>query len=724
MANEKLVTLNYLQSFLEKLFVKKVVSNNIDNTYDTSNKLVGYLGNETNTSYCRAIFPIIPGKTYYWDANLGGFGVGGGRLFYYCDKNGNYLSAIQSASLVEGSDRIVYVTIPNDTQYKYLILSWYSSGAMTPGSNTSKGFYVDEYKSTYEFYLEDFYLKEKYLPLIESLNCDFLEPLNLWNDDEKTNNHYLDNAGVDNSNSSYMYSGYIRVKPGDSYIWKYNQPALGCMYDENKNIMRGILTATTISGSYSILKIPNGVAYVRLNYLNTETQPMVIKGTTYPDSYLPYGYKLKNVEISDADWTKINNLINSHSISFETSKSINLLDPYDEDVIIGKYFMPGGNQESSSGAFISGYIEIDPTKSYMLTVNAGFYGATNVNIQVYDANKNRLGGIAGNSTNVTVTDFVSEDLGTYKIMIIGNAINSYYASAKYIRMTFFNGSPNSYQNRTKYQFVEGSSSSNFPTTYKPFFNKKSLTNDISLNETQEEETFGASNKLIGKTIIFDGDSICNASSAGSEDGGWARRIGESNKMNWYNRGIGGGTIGKYTGHTSHYCISEDYVNYPSDVDYIILEGGTNDADIISSDSNLSMGTFDATDWSGNYTNDTFCGAFEYMIYHIIQTFPQAKIGYIVAPKMGYAGTGTTKNYGSGDNRYNYFLKAMEICKKWGIPVINLWDESPLNPMLSAQFNRESGGTQPNTALYTDGQHLTTLGYDRIWKTIDSFVKSL
>ena len=47
------------------------------------------------------------------------------------------------------------------------------------------------------------------------------------------------------------------------------------------------------------------------------------------------------------------------------------------------------------------------------------------------------------------------------------------------------------------------------------------------------------NKLYGKTVVFNGDSIC----AGSKIwGSWCDRIAEKNSMTYKNYGVGGGTL--------------------------------------------------------------------------------------------------------------------------------------------------------------------------------------
>jgi hypothetical protein len=76
---------------------------------------------------------------------------------------------------------------------------------------------------------------------------------------------------------------------------------------------------------------------------------------------------------------------------------------------------------------------------------------------------------------------------------------------------------------------------------------------------------------------------------------------------------------------------------------------------------------------------TFSGALESLILKLVTAYPQAKIGYIIPQKMytGYADYTAEKHI-----HRKYFDRAMEICQKWGIPVIDIWNTTPLNPKLS------------------------------------------
>ncbi len=233
------------------------------------------------------------------------------------------------------------------------------------------------------------------------------------------------------------------------------------------------------------------------------------------------------------------------------------------------------------------------------------------------------------------------------------------------------------------------------------------------------------NKLFAKKIIWNGDSIC----AGNENTGcWANRIAKNNEMAYANYAVGGGTIAEgfpvlqsgLNRHSVSKTIEKMYNEHP-DADYVVFEGGTNDADLFEdSDGPSGLGNFDAENFSGNYDVSTFCGALESVFYRALKLWNGKKICFIVAHKMGELTRSRRK-------RRLYFDKAVEICKKWGIPYIDLWEGCYLNPCLPWMYNQEKTPTEnreENVCYYIDGQHLTSKGYDFTAEIIEGWLKSL
>lgn len=235
------------------------------------------------------------------------------------------------------------------------------------------------------------------------------------------------------------------------------------------------------------------------------------------------------------------------------------------------------------------------------------------------------------------------------------------------------------------------------------------------------------NVLFGKTIIWDGDSIC---AGGPAVGNWATRICEKNEMPYKNYAIGGGTLTEgfpltQKGHIRH-CVSvtieKMHTEYP-DADYVILEGGTNDADLFVrhfDELGERMGVSDPYDFSGEYDRTTFLGALDSIFYRATKYWCGKKIGFIIAHKMG-------PEPERAENRRLYFDKCAEVAKKWGIPVLDLWNGCYLNPFVKWMYNSErtpEENKDANDGFYSDGQHMTEKGYDFTAEIVEKWLRTL
>jgi lysophospholipase L1-like esterase len=356
----------------------------------------------------------------------------------------------------------------------------------------------------------------------------------------------------------------------------------------------------------------------------------------------------------------------------------------------GIYVKYDGTEGTSSSHYASDYIPVVYGETYSMPVDAEFFGeALAARIVCFNSKKEYIGGITGTIKGAICTITITN-------------------SAAYIRTSIRNVSNYRYkwgQNFDTYMVVN---SDTYPNRYIPY-GDTSYYADYEL-APQNADLF---NPLFGKSVVFDGDSICNALSEGTSLG-WAGRIGRKNMMLWQNYAIGGGTITSISG--KHVISTQSYDN--ANPDYIIIEGGTNDADVIGSILNgqtpAAYGSYEPNKYDGDYDNTTFCGAVEFLFKRLLTTYPSAKIGVIIAPKMSVASSYTKE----GNNRRAYFETLMQLCKKWGIPYLNLWDKGRLNPSLSVFYN------DSEESFYTDGQHLTAKGYDVITPMIEAWMKTL
>lgn len=225
------------------------------------------------------------------------------------------------------------------------------------------------------------------------------------------------------------------------------------------------------------------------------------------------------------------------------------------------------------------------------------------------------------------------------------------------------------------------------------------------------------NPLYSKKVVFDGDSISHGTSAGDGLNGWAGRIGEANHMDWYNESRSGGTImsGLYSGTAKRHWVSSHidtiYDQYP-DLDYLILEGGTNDADLVGVEKlgEISTKSFMYSDFDNAAD---FTQALEHLFSKAISYYPNKKIGFVIAQKMG-----TSASSYNTSNRRIFFDRCVEVCKKYGIPYLDLWNTCHLNPTIDRASH--SGVYH----MYTDGQHLSSAGYDYVSPIIEAWMKTL
>ena len=111
-----------------------------------------------------------------------------------------------------------------------------------------------------------------------------------------------------------------------------------------------------------------------------------------------------------------------------------------------------------------------------------------------------------------------------------------------------------------------------------------------------------------------------------------------------------------------------------------------------------------------------------MFKELVSNHKEAKIGVIIAQKMGRLNASVVDYTKEHNNKRYYFETLIKLCEKWGIPYLNLWDHSIFNPMIPEQYTYQQSSSEGK--FYTDGQHLTTEGYDAIYTIIEAWMKTL
>ena len=195
---------------------------------------------------------------------------------------------------------------------------------------------------------------------------------------------------------------------------------------------------------------------------------------------------------------------------------------------------------------------------------------------------------------------------------------------------------------------------------------------------------GSTNPLSGKILSTTGDSI--AAGAGNNGAGYPEIVASDNSMTVQNIAVGGGTVAYVNANT--FCISRSISSMRSDADFVLLEGGGNDAD-----SGVPLGTL-SSGYTATLDDTTFAGAIESMFKAALARFPDKKIGYVFIHKCASLFDSRVSN--------SYYDMAKSACEKWGIPYLDLNTQvPPLNYIADLKSTYTANG---------DGYHPNELGY--------------
>lgn len=221
----------------------------------------------------------------------------------------------------------------------------------------------------------------------------------------------------------------------------------------------------------------------------------------------------------------------------------------------------------------------------------------------------------------------------------------------------------------------------YPSVYTPYtatlkYSNIPISNIIGVSEL---------NPLTNKKMLICGDSIAYGGGRG-----YGILIGEKNSMQVTTHAIDGAiiTIG---GESTKSRIYQQLLNGADGMDYVILEGGVNDM------TNDNLGEIEQS-FTAQFNEETFCGSFEKIISTMIAKYPTAKMGYVAVHRIKQW---KDDNYTTWQDT-GYYTKAVQICRKWGIPVCDLTHETPSLfeiKALKEAYTRNQDGWHPNEEGY-------------------------
>lgn len=194
------------------------------------------------------------------------------------------------------------------------------------------------------------------------------------------------------------------------------------------------------------------------------------------------------------------------------------------------------------------------------------------------------------------------------------------------------------------------------------FNVEEETPVIEIEE-ENQEIIETISKTKGKDVIFFGDSIVRG--VKQDKYSWATYIGENYDFNSsINAGIGDYRLSTYDD-PNKWLVDEVRQYIDNNYDYVILEGGVND---LFNDTPIGE--------IGTYDEKTFIGGLETYLKLATETWPNAKIGYIVtycAPNYTERGL----SWSLDDYKY-YNGILIDVLNKWNIDYLDLSNDFYMN----------------------------------------------
>ena len=138
-------------------------------------------------------------------------------------------------------------------------------------------------------------------------------------------------------------------------------------------------------------------------------------------------------------------------------------------------------------------------------------------------------------------------------------------------------------------------------------------------------------------------------------------------------------------------IANQVRNAPAEApDFVVFDGGTNDAEYMQENKTVGFGTVsEAAETPDSYDCATFAGAFEQTVYEMKRKWPHAKYIFTAVHKMG-----------SRDREIQARLYEldMQICRKWGIAVADVYRDAALDTCDILQKNRYTFDQLDETGL--------------------------
>lgn len=229
------------------------------------------------------------------------------------------------------------------------------------------------------------------------------------------------------------------------------------------------------------------------------------------------------------------------------------------------------------------------------------------------------------------------------------------------------------------------------------------------NITISDKPQNPDSPLNGLKGLFMGDSI----SFGAGDTlsykhtgrAWAGRIQDATGLVATNASVSGAKASFITGDdTAKWLFNQYKPNMGNKYDIVVMHGGVNDAR-----HERAVGSISASEDEDTLKGkvNTYLGGLQYLFYTVKKTQPDAKLFFIANHRLDGHDKGKAKDMSA------YFDGAKELCEKYGIVFIDLYNNKELNNKLETTTKK----------YLPDTLHLNSAGYDIITPYIISALEA-
>lgn len=448
----------------------------------------------------------------------------------------------------------------------------------------------------------------------------------------------------------YALTDFIPIQQG-KYTINFASHDTVFIYNTSKE---GQSSVTTSTAPKTFEVASDG--YIRLVIKQVDlNNAMLVHGESLPSTYIPYGH-IGWLHVGEDNLaTEITGKINENEKDIKTVENkFRYLNLFDVSTVVDDVMLnyPSDNLTANENFCVSDFIRVTEGN---YTLNIANYDT----VFMYDKNKKLTNKLSLSGWGIVFnTIAIPEGISFVKLSVLK-------------------------AHKNEIMFAKGDSLS---PSYVPY--GKYVMDDLVIGTEIGTEN----NILSGKTALFTGDSICYG--AGST-GGYARYIGENNKMNVINYGVSGTRVA--VSDVENAIVSR-IATMQTSADYICLEGGVNDA----WSGKVPLGVI-SDGFNSELDETTFTGAFESLLKQSLLKWKEAKIFYLIPHKM------------IGVNEY--LDRAKELCEKWGVPCLDL-------RLMTGFFAYDNEMKQTYTSN-GDGVHPNEKGYKVFYvDKITAFMKTL